>query len=205
MIHGPRTRSSPGSPGRTSALRSSALAMRTSTPGKGRPALVMFPKSASGLFERSSYFATRLPTLPSGFVSVMPQPCRNSTLRFSPYQRIISGGGAEPPQVSRRNRCFCRTASKPIFSMAPRTPCHTVGTPVLSSTCQSSIRFKRDSGSMNRPVKTMRVPSMRPMKGTPQLNTWNIGTKGHTVIDPEIPSWSGAIPLSVWRYVDRWL
>ena len=79
-------------------------------------------------------------------------------------------------------------ASMPRFSTANRMPCHTVGTPVLSSTPQSSMHCSVDSGSMNLPVMTILQPSMRPTKGTPQLSTWNIGTKGSTTCDPRRPS-----------------
>mmetsp|Transcript_10550 Transcript_10550/g.32864 ORF Transcript_10550/g.32864 Transcript_10550/m.32864 type:complete len:295 (+) Transcript_10550:305-1189(+) len=199
MIQGPRTSNSPASPCGSSLSRFSGFAMRTSTPGNGRPALAIFLKSTSGLEERSLCFAMRRPRLPRGFVSVMPQPCRNSTPKRSRYHAMSSGGGAEPPHVSILSCKLWRACSTPRFSMAPRMPCQTVGTPVLKCTSQSTMASRRLSGSMRRPVKTVRAPSIRLTKGTPQLSTWNMGTKGSTTSEPRIPSWSAPLEASVCR------
>mmetsp|Transcript_17504 Transcript_17504/g.39663 ORF Transcript_17504/g.39663 Transcript_17504/m.39663 type:complete len:299 (-) Transcript_17504:794-1690(-) len=161
MIHGPRTRTSPASPCGRSLSRSSVSTIFNSTPGMGMPALAMFPKRASGLFERSECTATRFATVPRGLVSVIPQTWVNSTPSLSRYQPIISAGGDEPPQTSDLSFSFAAAFSTPNFSMAVRTPCQTVGTPVLSRTSQSMTVFRRLSGSMKRPVKTVRAPVMR--------------------------------------------
>mmetsp|Transcript_36257 Transcript_36257/g.93491 ORF Transcript_36257/g.93491 Transcript_36257/m.93491 type:complete len:260 (-) Transcript_36257:688-1467(-) len=190
MIHGPRHRSSPGSPCGISLSRSSAFAMRNSTPGTGSPALTMLPKRASLLLPRSLNFATFLARQPRGLVSVIPQPCRKSTPSASPYQAISAEGGAEPPHVSVLSFSTERIFSTPLFSTEAFMPCQTVGTPVLSSTSQSIMHCRVDSGSMNLPVMTILQPNMSPVKGTPQLSTWNIGTNGSTTIAPVTPNWS---------------
>mmetsp|Transcript_39916 Transcript_39916/g.114026 ORF Transcript_39916/g.114026 Transcript_39916/m.114026 type:complete len:283 (-) Transcript_39916:696-1544(-) len=197
MIQGPRTSSSPAWPRGSSRSRFSESAMRTWTPGMGRPAFVMFAKSSSGLLVRSLCLATRRPRLPRGLVSVMPQPCRNSTPSWSRYQAIMSGAGAEPPQVSIRSLKPSRTFWTPLFSIAARTPCQTVGTPVLSCTPQSSMQSSRLSGSMKRPLKTMRAPTIRQENGSPQLRTWNMGTNGRMTCEPLSPSWSAPALASV--------
>mmetsp|Transcript_112912 Transcript_112912/g.324529 ORF Transcript_112912/g.324529 Transcript_112912/m.324529 type:complete len:265 (+) Transcript_112912:428-1222(+) len=199
VTHGPRTSSSPGEPAGTSLSKSSGSAMRTSTPGKGMPAFTQLPNSSSAPFVVSVYFATRRPMEPKGFVSVMPQPWRNSTPSWSRYHLIISGGGADPPHVSifKANAFF--TFRTPCFMMAPRMPCHTVGTPVLMCTLHSTIELKSESGSMNLPVRMVRAPSVSTLKGTPQLSTWNIGTKGSTQWAPESPKASAPTEVSVWR------
>mmetsp|Transcript_6711 Transcript_6711/g.18940 ORF Transcript_6711/g.18940 Transcript_6711/m.18940 type:complete len:206 (+) Transcript_6711:1053-1670(+) len=205
MIQGPRTRSSPGWPWGMSSSMFSGFAMRTSTPGRFRPALVMFLKSSSLVLERSLYLATCLPSEPRGLVSVMPQPWRNSTPSFSRYHAIISGGGAEPPHVSMRSFVTSAIFATPRFSTAARTPCQTVGTPMLTWTCQSIMQSRRLSASMKRLLRTVRTPSIKFTKGTPQLSTWNIGTKGNTTSEPLRPSWSAPEAAKVCRYVDRWL
>mmetsp|Transcript_6712 Transcript_6712/g.18949 ORF Transcript_6712/g.18949 Transcript_6712/m.18949 type:complete len:206 (+) Transcript_6712:1053-1670(+) len=205
MIHGPLTSSSPGSPRSMSCSMFSGFAIRTSTPGRCRPALVMFSKSSSELLERSLYLATRLPSEHKGLVSVNPQPWINSTFSFSRYHAIISGGGAAPPQVSMRNLMTSAILATPRFSTAARTPCQTVGTPMLTWTCQSIMQSRRLSASMKRLLRTVRTPSIKFTKGTPQLSTWNIGTKGNTTSEPLRPSWSAPEAAKVCRYVDRWL
>mmetsp|Transcript_64940 Transcript_64940/g.203470 ORF Transcript_64940/g.203470 Transcript_64940/m.203470 type:complete len:206 (-) Transcript_64940:689-1306(-) len=205
MTRGPRTKSSPGSPCGILLSRLSGSAMRTSTPGTGRPALEMFLRSSSGDLARSLCLATYLPRLQRGLVSVMPQPWRNSTFRLSMYQAIISSGGAEPPHVTRRSLRTSASFATPRLSMAARTPCQTAGTPQLKWTPQSAKQSRRLSGSMKRPLKTVRAPSVMRMKGTPQLSTWNIGTKGSTTSEPLMPSWSAPHDARVCRYVERWL
>mmetsp|Transcript_14548 Transcript_14548/g.36955 ORF Transcript_14548/g.36955 Transcript_14548/m.36955 type:complete len:270 (-) Transcript_14548:781-1590(-) len=171
MIHGPRTKSSPACPRTTSRSRLSESAMRTSTPGTGMPAFTILLNNSSGVFVKSQCFTTLLANAPRGFVSVMPHPCKNSTPSVSQYHCIICAGGAEPPHV-RVLRCNSfANLSTPRFVMAAWTPCHTVGTPVLNCTFQSSIASSVESGSINLPVKTMRVPNINVVKGTPQLST----------------------------------
>mmetsp|Transcript_75960 Transcript_75960/g.219362 ORF Transcript_75960/g.219362 Transcript_75960/m.219362 type:complete len:206 (+) Transcript_75960:683-1300(+) len=205
MTHGPRTSNSPGSPAGTSLSKSSGSAMRTSTPGMGMPAFVQLPNSSSGRFVVSLYFATRRATEPMGFISVMPQPCCNSTPNWSMYHLIMSGGGADPPQIKRSSAKSLLTLATPRFMIAPRTPCHTVGTPVLIRTFQSTIALNSVSGSMCLPVKMVRAPIISTVKGMPQLRTWNMGTKGRTQCAPERPQQSAPTEARVWMYVDLWL
>mmetsp|Transcript_97657 Transcript_97657/g.291664 ORF Transcript_97657/g.291664 Transcript_97657/m.291664 type:complete len:341 (+) Transcript_97657:97-1119(+) len=205
MTQGPRTRSSPARPCGMSLSRFPGSATRASTPGSRRPARLVLLRSSSGPLERSLCLATLLPRHPRGFVSVMPQPWTNSTLSSSPNQAIISGGGAEPPHVSVRSFRAPATLATPRFSMAWRTPRQTVGTPRLKWTPQSSMQSRRLSASMKRPLKTVRVPSIMRTNGTPQLSTWNMGTKGSTTSEPLMPSWSAPHDARVCRYVERWL
>mmetsp|Transcript_91499 Transcript_91499/g.296149 ORF Transcript_91499/g.296149 Transcript_91499/m.296149 type:complete len:246 (+) Transcript_91499:472-1209(+) len=188
MIHGPRISSSPGVPRGISLSRSSESAMRISTPGIGKPAFVMLLKSSVVLLVRSLCFTMRLPTLPRGFVSVMPHPWRKSTPRLSANHRIIAAGGDDPPQVKTFRCKNLAIFSRPRFMMAPFTPCHTVGTPVLNWIFQSTMASRSESGSINLPVKTIRVPNIKAVNGTPQLKTWNIGTNGKITCEPLRPN-----------------
>jgi hypothetical protein len=83
--------------------------------------------------------------VPDGLVSVMPQPCRNSVEYSSQNQRIISLGGAEPPQMMRRTR---QSYAERSFSSIPRTVCHTVGTAAEKVAFQSLQMARVSVGAM---------------------------------------------------------
>ena len=72
-----------------------------SRPGSGRPAFAALWNCSSSESRICERLATLREIVPSGFVSVMPQPCTISTPSVSQYQRISDTGGADPPQVTR--------------------------------------------------------------------------------------------------------
>ena len=149
------------------------------------PAFATFSNCASSESSRCRRFATRRESVPSGFVSVMPQPWITSTPSRSQYQRMSETGGAEPPQVSRSS--FERSQRAGSASIAARAPCQMVGTPAEMVTCSAAIRSSSALASMKRCGMTCFAPSMVALNGRPQPMAWNMGTMPHTLSVAERP------------------
>ena len=142
-----------------------------------RPAFAEFSNCWSSDNLRWERFATLRDRVPSGLVSVIPQPCTISTPYLSQYQRISDTGGAEPPQVSRDN--LLRSNLPLPASSTCLMPCQIVGTPAEMVTSSSHMSCNNRSGDMKRCGITCLQPSIDAANGRPQPMAWNIGTMPH--------------------------
>src|SRR6478609_4841195 len=97
MIHGPRTRSSPADTPSCGRRWPAASTIFISTPYIGRPCMALMAIfSAIG---RSRCLPFIVPTVPTGLISVMPQPCMTVTPYFVSKVSIMAWGALEPPRL----------------------------------------------------------------------------------------------------------
>ena len=130
------------------------------------PAFAMLSNCCSSVRLRWDLLATLRLRVPSGLVSVIPQPWIISTPSSSKYQRISDTGGALPPQVSRDSllrSCFLGFSSNRLL-----IPCQIVGTPADIVTSSCAINATSLSASINRCGRTCLQPSIDAVKGSPQ-------------------------------------
>ncbi len=115
-------------------------------------------------------------SVPTGLISVMPQPWTTCSPCRSPNASIIARGGAAPPTV------IIRSAERSHFpgfaSRAWRIPIQIVGTPAVTVTCCSASPSSSVSGSMCGPGKTCLTPVIVDENGKHHAFAWNIGTTG---------------------------
>jgi hypothetical protein len=112
----------------------SASTIFISTPGSGRPCFNDSANRSSA--DHRSCLAFSVLIVPTGLISVIPQPCSTLRPKSSDSVRTIAGGTAEPPivaylSVENLRRC--------CFMWAIRLS-HTVGTPAELSTRSVSKR-----------------------------------------------------------------
>ena len=142
----------------------------------------------------------KLLPVPSGEVSVMPQPCSTST-PMARNARIIEGGTAEPPIMVRRSEL----KRSPLPCIWLSNASHTVGTPAAMVTCSASMSSYTDLPSSAGPGNTIFIPASGAPYGRPQPFTWNIGTTGSTAPSEVSACASGSAAVMACSKVERWL
>ena len=99
MIHGPRTMTSPTEVPSCGKVRPFSSAIFISTPNTGRPALALITRCPAVSSARCLAFNAE--TVPSGLISVIPQPCIMVMPRSS-NASVNAGGTATPPDNTPR-------------------------------------------------------------------------------------------------------
>jgi hypothetical protein len=107
-------------------------------------------------------------TVPTGLISVMPQPCSTVTPCPSRNARIMDSGTAAPPMTVRSRL----SSVLPLLSRYCRSADQTVGTPAASVTRSSVInRCSVSPSAIFGPGNTSFVPTIGPANGSPQALT----------------------------------
>ncbi len=120
--------------------------------------------------------------MPSGEVSVIPQACTTRMPCRSSNPRISAGGQAEPPITTIRSEEVSYGVSRSVgVSSSSSRPFQMVGTAALTVGRTWSIIAASGRAWRKRSGISRLAPDMKAAYGTPQAQTWNIGTTGSAV------------------------